>query len=326
MQAFKLLPTMLLSLVIIMPQAYSQKLKSGKSPQDYKQYQPDFSRLQADKEFYPEYRSLGETAKKEGFKRSLFEKRVALMEKYVNKNPKDVDALWLLTNDIMRLGESYDSSKPDELVKAKESILKAEKVAERCLELRPNFPLCQFFLGAAIGKIATIDGIFASLNKGKKVLNLWISTYQSNMDYQFEDGYALQGLVRYALGIYHRVVPDFFLLRWVFGISGDMDISIAMHQESLAFKGGGGPCGYLELSVSMLCKTKGNTKEPLTAKAFQHLDKVSKLTTNSEDTLICIQDAGRLRQDPSIACGYTKAKQQETDEEAMKAQLDKQRS
>lgn len=318
--------TALLMTALIVPHAFSQKLKPGKGSDAYQTYQPDFSGLMADKEMYREYRSLGEKAKEEGFRRSLFERRVELMEGYLARNPRDVDAHWLVSNDIMRVGESYDSSNPDELEKARESLEKAIKIAENCLELRPNFPLCQFFLGAAIGKIATIDGIFASLSKGKHVLGLWVSAYDSKMDYQFDDGYALQGIVRYALGIYHRVVPDFFLLRWVFGLSGDLDISIAMHQESIKFPGGSRPCAYLELSVAMLCKSKGNTKHELTAKAFSHLDRISNETTNSEDTLICIQDASRIRQDPSQACGYTKARQQATDEDAIKAEMAKERT
>lgn len=325
MLSLKFIGTLALTFILT-SEASSKNLKPGKKPSDYQQYQPNFEGIMADKAVYEEYRKLGEQAIAEGFRRSLFERRVAIMEKYIQKNPKDVDAYWLLSNDIMRLGESYDSSKPEELGKAKEYLQKAEKYAERCLELRPNFPLCQFFLGASIGKIATIDGVIASLNKGKKVQSLWASAYMSNMDYTFQDGYSLQGIVRYGLGIYYRVVPDFFLLRWIFGISGNMDMSVTMHREALSFPGGGGPCARLELSVSMLCKSKGKDKHPLTGEAYTYLDQVSKETTTSEDTMICINDASRIRKDPSQACGYTKARQQVTDEEEMKRELEKQRT
>ena len=147
--------------------------------------------------------------------------------------------------------------------------------------------------------------------------------YDSNQEYMFEDGYSLQGLQRYALGIFYRVVPDFFLLRWIFGFSGDIDKSIKMHRESLTFKAGNGPCSQLMYAVAMLCKTGGDKGEKETKTAFKVLSKLEKFKTNDESGLICVKDATKLKQKPDNACGYTKAKQQETDEEKMKAQLKK---
>jgi len=91
MSAVKLLISLFVTLIIL-PQAYSQKLKPGKGPEDYQKYKPNFSGIMADKAMYQEYRSLAEQAKKEGFRRALFERRIELMEGYLAKNPKDVDA------------------------------------------------------------------------------------------------------------------------------------------------------------------------------------------------------------------------------------------
>ena len=137
-----------------------------------------------------------------------------------------------------------------------------------------------------------------------------------------EDGYQLQGIVRYALGIYHRVIPDFFLLRWMFGISGDIDVAVAMHEESFNFATRS-PCALLMYSVAMLCKTEGDPDEPLTAKAHAVIDEIMVADAPAQDAKICQADAQRVRQAPDKACGYTKAKQQETDEDAMKEKMKK---
>jgi hypothetical protein len=305
--------------------AVAADLEAGKLPKDYQLYEPDFKNLEKEAKLYQEYQALGQKAKA-GFKREYFLRRVSLLEDYLSRHPKDVDVHWLLANDIMRLGESYDSTKPKELKQARKTLVKAKGYGERCLKLSPNQPLCKFFLGAAMGKIGTIDGVVASLSKGEQVLNLWTDVYNSGVDYHFPDGYALQGITRYALGIFHRVVPDFFLLDWIFGFSGDIDTSVAMHKESLAFKGGKGPCGWLMLSAAMLCKTEGDKDAEMSQEAFAYLDKANKYETQSADTLICVNDAGRMKSQPTQACGYTKAKQQATDEEAVKKELDGNRS
>lgn len=304
--------------------SYAQDIDLGKSPSDYELYKPDFSALKANGNLYEEYMSLGVKAKNEGFSRAIFQRRVAILDTHLQSHPKDVDVLWKVVDDIMRLGESYDAGNPDELTSARELLTRAEKYSERCMKLAPDLPLCQFYLAASIGKIATIDGIFASLFKARPVWELWEKAYNSKYDYQFDQGYHLQGLVRYAMGIYYRVVPDSVLLKWTLGISGDLKQSVALHREVMQFKGNDGPCSRLELGVSMLCETGGDKDEAWTKEAFATFDKMQKHPTKSKDTLICINDAARIRKDPSLACGYTKAKQQETDEEKMKAELAKQ--
>ena len=309
--------------ILISQPALSRDFDAGRQASSYKMYQPDFSYFEAQTELYNEYQELGLRAVEEGFQRSFFLRRVAILEEVLKKNPKFIDGYWMLANNVTRIGESFDSSKPEQLSEARALLVKARKNAETCLRLKPDFPMCKFFLGASIGKIATIDGIFASLGTGELVLNSWIDVYESNMNYVFQDGYQLQGIVRYALGIFYRVVPDFFLLKWMFGISGDIDKSIVMHEEALEY-GNRGPCAKLMLSVSMYCKTGGDPGESYTKKASNIVDEILASQTTSEDTRICLKDAARIRNEPAKACGYTKAKQQETDEDAIKKQLNKQ--
>ena len=146
--------------------------------------------------------------------------KIKIIEPIVDAKPQWADGKWLLANLYLNLGETASSDDEDSKKEARAQLVKAQKLTEDCLRINPNIGICKFFLGAAIGKISTIDGIFSSLGKGERVLNLWLDLKKSKQDYVFDDGYSLQGLNYYALGIFYRVVPESRILKWLFGISG----------------------------------------------------------------------------------------------------------
>ncbi len=289
---------------------------------DYIIYQPDWGPLQKDTKAHQQWRVLTEQHKAHGMTQENIEARLAVLDPVVAKNPNWPDGHWLLANTLMEMGETLAADDEKSTQKVRKLLVKAQNESEKCLKFKKDLALCKFFLGAALGKIATIDGVIASLSKGERILDLWNAVYTSEQEYIFEDGYSLQGLVRYALGIFYRVVPDVFLLRWFFGFSGDIDKSIEMHRESLKFAGGKAACSQLMYAISMLCKTDGDKDETLTGQAFTVLDRVSSIKTASESSLICVKDAGKIKQNPGNACGYTKAKQQEVDEKAISKKLE----
>lgn len=285
-------------------------------------YKPDWTPLQQHPVAYQKWRQLTEEHKKNGVTQKNIKARLKVLEPIVKKNPKWVDGHWVLANTLMELGETLSADDEESSKQVRKALVKAQKESEECLRLDKDQAICKFFLGAALGKIATIDGIVASVSVGKTILDLWNDVYDSKKEYIFEDGYALQGLVRYTLGIFYRVVPDIFVLRWFFGFSGDIDKSIQMHKESLTFIGGKSACSQLMYAVAMLCKTDGDKGDALTKEAFAVLDTVASIKTGSESSLICVNDAGRIKRKPSDSCGYTKAKQQEVDKDAISQKLE----
>ena len=69
--------------------------------------------------------------------------------------------------------------------------------------------------------------------------------------------------------MYYRLVPNFFLIRWIFGISGDIDKSVKYHQEALALGGPKpSPCYRLMLTASLLCRSGGEKGHRDTKKAL----------------------------------------------------------
>ena len=285
----------------------------------YDLYKPDWGPFKAKKAQYKRWQQLEAIAKKDGLGQKNLQERMKILKPIVDRNPGWVDGQWLYANTLMQYGETLSADDEKGKAKTRKYLVQAKDYSKKCLDQKPNHAICKFFYGAAVGKIGTVDGIMSSLGKGKIVLNSWLDVYNSKTNYVFSDGYSLQGLTRYALGIFYRVVPDFFLLRWFFDISGDIDKSVKMHKEAIAFKGGKGPCSQMMYAVAMLCKSEGEKSHPMTGQAFGVLDKIAAADSKgNESAMVCINDAPKLKAKPSDACGYTKAQVQKRDEESLK--------
>ena len=285
----------------------------------YKTYKPDLKPLTGDQALHSEWQRLTKQYQDEGITKANIQARLGVILPLIKKNPKWTDGRWLLANLYMQLGETVSADDGESKDLARAVLTKVKKHTERCLQLDKNLDICKFFLGAAIGKIATIDGILASLGQGKQILALWNDVLDGRQQYIFDDGYSLQSLVHYALGIFYRVVPDVFILRWVMGFSGDIDKSVEMHRKSVELPGGGGACSYLMLTAALLCQADGE----VTAEAKSFIGEIKMMKTDGDSEAICVRDAAKLERKPADGCGYTKAQQQERSEEAMKAKLKK---
>lgn len=285
----------------------------------YKNYSPNLKPLIADQEGHQQWKDLTAQYKEEGITKENIQARLKVIKPLVKKNPKWADGRWLIANLYMQLGETVSAEDEESKAIARNMLVKAQKHSELCLKLDRNLDICKFFLGAAIGKIATIDGIVASLGKGKQILDLWNEVVEGKQQYIFDDGYSLQSLVHYGLGIFYRVVPDFFILRWVLGFSGDIDKSVEMHRKAVKLPGGGGTCSYLMLTAALLCQADGE----LTNESKNLISEIKEMKSDGDSESICKRDALKLESKPEDGCGYTKAQQQERSEEAMKAKLKK---
>ena len=174
-------------------------------------YEPDFTSFKANKPLYSQYQSLIEEEKNEGFTSAIANKRITLMTNYLKKSPKDIDAHWMIVDDMLRLGETYDISKKSKLEELRALMEKATSYANQCLELSPKFTLCEVLWAIAQGKIASIEGVTpTSVSRGRKIFALLKKASESKFNYYFRGGYSIQGLTHFALGILYRVVPDFF--------------------------------------------------------------------------------------------------------------------
>jgi len=245
----------------------------------------------------------------------VLKRQMEIIESISAKESDWNDGLWMLAEVAFQLGSSYTDEK--DLPYARSIFARGERATNRCIQKQPDHPICQLFLGAMIGKIASIDGIFVSLKKAKLVEKLWLDASRSPYNYRIGEDTSLQGNTRYALGIFYRLVPDFFLMRWLFDVSGDIKKSVQYHREAIALDPPN-PCNKIMLGAALLCSVNGDVIESEGQEGIRHLREARQLPAKSMAAKTCQNDTSKLENAPKRACGYETARQQETSEEEFK--------
>ncbi len=244
-------------------------------------------------------------------------RQAQLLDSLSSREPDWIDGYWLAADANFQAGNSY--SDPKDLPKAKKLFLRGKGLTEKCLTIQSDNPLCKFYLGVNMGKIASIDGILASLKNAKIVENLWTQVLESPYNHQFGERSSLQGATRYALGLFYRLVPDFFLMKWLFDVKGDIRKSVEFHKANIEFDGPN-VCSKVMLSVSLICSGGSTFSSPAGAEGLKNLKEAKTYPVSSALYASCAKDIGRIEQDPKMACGYETSRQQETSEEEFKKQ------
>jgi hypothetical protein len=272
-----------------------------------KLYQLDVAPLQAEPELARDFQALQEKFQVEALTNAEHEKRLAILEKVVRKKPDWLDGYSLMAAEAFFLGSSFTD--PKDHPTARRYLDDGEKKINECLKQAPSNILCKFFKASLRAKIASIDGIFASLRYGQSVRDAWLEVVDSKLDMQFRPNVSLQGSVHYGLGLFFRLVPNFFLMDWIFHIRGNIDESIRYHRAAMKFDGDN-PCYTLMLAVSLLCKVKGKANTSEYTEAMNLLNAPMPKPIDVAQA-VCVHDVPKIRNEPKKTCGYTQAKYQD---------------
>lgn len=283
----------------------------------YKPYAFDDKPLAKHAALRDEFLELRKTGVTRSLNEAELKRHLELIETIAKAEPEWIDGYWMTGEAAFLLGNSYTN--PKDLQKARAVFEKGREWTEKCLQKDEKNPLCKLMLGAAIGKIASIDGIFSSLKNAKRVQQLWTDAATSGLNYPLSATSSLQGNTNYALGIFYRLVPDFFLVQWLFGVKGDIKKSVAYHEKTLEIDPPNA-CNELMLAASLLCLGKGKADTEDGKKGMAMLARAKTRPANSSVTEICSKDIPKLEKDPSLGCGYESSRQQDTSEEEFKKQ------
>lgn len=235
-------------------------------------------------------------------------RRLDILEAALKTRDKWLDGYWMLATDAFFLGTQYAFD--ENYASAEEVLNRGLKATERCLNEAPDHELCRFFSAALLAKVASVQGIFSSLKNGQKVRDQWLEVIASGKNIFFRPNVSLQGSAFYGLGLFFRLVPDFFLVEWLWGIRGNLDQSIAYHRKAAELDANN-PCANLMLAVAMMCKNGNQKDTKLYNEAITFFDLAQSQSPTDISQTICVQDAPRLRENPDRTCGYTQAKYHE---------------
>lgn len=246
-----------------------------------------------------------------------FEESIKSAQEALKYRPKDHLVRAMICLDYYEIAEKLDVRKSDEKQWKLDIYAKMVTVAEQGIAAAPDKGECYFMRGLANARMSTTKGILSSLFSAKQIEQDWLVAVSRKSDYVTPNGENLEASANIALGVFYRLCPSFFLLKWTFGISGDLEKAVLYCRKASELD----PTRMeivKEYGVALITRgldTKNNAdieagKELLrTVPTLPH-----RLRTDDVD----IAHSKMLLNDISLCPGYSRDEQQEISEEAFK--------
>lgn len=271
-------------------------------------YQVDLSPLGRYPELQDELQQIRVRLKQSENREADLKRQLEIAGTLEEKEPGWLDGHWLVAEKAFEYGSYF--TKREDLPYARTVFLRGSRSAERCLIQQKDNVICKLLLGAMLGKMGSIDGVFTSLKQAAYVEQLWLDVLKSPYNHHFTPSTSVQGGARYALGMFYRLVPDSKFLKWVFGVKGDIQKSVQMHREAIALDGPN-TCNKVMLAVSLICAGDGKAESALVKEGLTHLAAARQLKPDNAVAKACWDHIPMLSTDLDAACGYESSRQQE---------------
>ncbi|MFZ4622094.1 MAG: hypothetical protein ACOYNS_16150, partial [Bacteroidota bacterium] len=157
------------------------------------------------------------------------------------------------------------------------------------------------------------------LFSAKQIEEDWLVAVNRKSDYVTPNGENLEASANIALGVYYRLCPSFFLLKWTFGISGDLEKAVQYCKKAYELD----PTRIeivKEYGVAFITRGLDNKNQKDIDAGKELLQKVSTLPLRLRTDKVDIKHSKMLLADISLCPGYSRDEQQEISEEAFKKQ------
>lgn len=240
---------------------------------------------------------------------------LALARKKLAGNPGDPQLYRHVVRFLFETGElvQRDDKSMDKVALYKEMY----DLTNKALELDPGNAHLLFNRGIALGRLSTTRGVLSSLMNLKGVEDDWLAAAAAPYRYQALEGAEELPCDTYlTLGIFYRLVPDWWIVGVLAGTRGDLDKSLAWHEKANACR----PNrirSLKELGVTQLCIGVTREQPAMIERGratLTHMRTLPKAHTHSE---IDKEHALTLIKNPELACEYSRDGQQELDREKL---------
>lgn len=248
-----------------------------------------------------------------------YKQGLAEVEKRLAQPSPTSDLYWMKTRFMYEIGEALDEN--DTSIDRMAWYQTMVDTVDAGLAQFPGDLHLKFARGVAMGRLGTTRGVLSSLFMAKDIERDWLDVAeQHTWDYSSLGGSELLPCDAYhALGIYYRLVPDYWIVQMIAGTRGDLDKSLAWHQKAVACK----PReiqNYKELGATQLCIGEKRKDPAMTQAGIASLNKARSLHPNNERARIDIRHSAAMIADPSLGCGYSRDGQEDLDEKKLEKQ------
>ena len=245
------------------------------------------------------------------YKDKSFDAGLAKSREKLAATPDDADLYWHAARFMFEQGELF--GRDDTSIDKEAHYAEMVRLTEAGLELRPNDPHLLFARGVGNGRLGTTRGVLSTLWLASSVEADWLAAAGSGFEYASIDGAELLPCdAHHALGIYYRLVPDAWIVKVIAGTRGSLDKSLH-HLEKAHACSPGRQHTEKELGVTRLCIGTKRKDPAMIEQGKEILAKAAKHPETTDKAKIDNRHSRLLIDDPSLACGYSRDGQQETD-------------
>jgi hypothetical protein len=243
-----------------------------------------------------------------------FDDGLKLAKERLAKQPS-AELYWMKIRFMYEIGERF--SRTDTSIDKIAWYTEMENAANAGLKLDPTNLHLKFARGVAMGRLGTTRGVLSSLFMAKDIETDWLAVANSSWKYSSLGGYELLPCDAYhALGMYYRLVPDWWIVQMIAGTRGDLDKSLIYSQKAVECRPEGIE-NWKELGVTQLCIGQKRVDTMMTEAGKASLQHALTLPAPRENNKIDQKHSKMLLNDPSMACEYSRDGQQDLDEKKL---------
>lgn len=231
--------------------------------------------------------------------------------------PNDASLYWHKARFMFEVAEVYEKGQApiDKLAHYEEMIA----VCDKGLALDPGNPHILFARGIARGRLGTTRGILSSLFMAKDVESDWQKTLASGYEYRaLNDHEVLPCDAHLTLGMYYRMVPDWWVIKMIAGTRGDLDRSLKHLLAAEACLPGRAQT-IKELGVAQICKGQKDKDEALVSAGMANLQRAANAPVLVRTDEIDLRHSKMLISNPNMACEYSRDGQADLDKGKLEA-------
>ncbi len=231
-----------------------------------------------------------------------------LME-VLKADPNNQQVYWMIARNYYNLGELLPEAREKEKL---DDYVKCEEWARKGAAKNPKVAENYFYVAVGMSSEALVKGIAKSLGLAKDIEAYYLKTLEMRPTYRTATD-STEANAHFALCQFYRKVPESVIMRILFGTKGDMDKAVEHCRASVKILPDRIDLDK-EIGVTLLCRGNRRDQPKDIDEGKKWLQKAINDKVETEIDKIDKRDAKKVYDNPKLACGYSRVKQEEVTE------------
>ena len=216
--------------------------------------------------------------------------------------PEESYTYWRTARNYWRVGENYPLDAKD--ARGRHFDL-SEEWAGRGLQVDRRCAECMLWKFVSMGRQATTRGLLTAVGDVREMDELLRRGIELAPSHRDNDGNVTMGNLYYASSVFYRVIPEWWWLKWVIGVRGDREKSLAYARSAVALSGL--RVDYrVELGATLLCLGVEEDEPERVTEGIEVLEAARQLENFLSTDALDKNHAMALMRLPERACGYSR--------------------